>query len=175
MTTLSCRCGAVQLEVHGAPIITAECHCTSCRAAASRLQALPSAPVVVEPEGGTRYVLQRKDRVRFVRGVEHLRELRLTPESKTRRVVAACCHTPVFLELSGGHWLSLYASLWPLDARPRLEVRTMTRDAPAGVTLPDDASNLRGHSGRFFVRLLGAWVAMGFRAPKIPAYQPLET
>ena len=50
----------------------------------------------------------------------------------------------------------------------------MTRDAPAGVMLPDDAPNLRGHSGRFFPRLLGAWIAMGFRVPRVPQAPALE-
>src|SRR5688500_16183514 len=114
------------------------------------------------------------DRVRFLRGVEHLRELRSTPKSKTRRVVTACCHTPCFLELSGAHSLSTSASHCPPDERPRLDVRTLIRSAPAVVTLPDDFRYLRGLCGRFFVKLLGAWVALGFRAPKVLASAALE-
>lgn len=78
-TQLACNCGQVHLEVTQAPIINAECCCNSCRAAGARLQRLPSAPSVVNSIGATRFVLYRKDRVRFVRGAAHLKEFRLTP------------------------------------------------------------------------------------------------
>ena len=164
---LQCACGSVALEVEGTPIVTAECHCESCRTAAARLRTLPAAPPFVEPNGGTRYVLYRKDRVRFVEGRERLRALRLAPKSKTRRVVASCCSTPVFLELENGHWLSLYGCLWPAGALPRVELRTMTSDLPPGTTLSDEVPGYRTQSPAFMLKLLGAWIAMGFRAPKI--------
>ncbi len=164
---LSCACGQLQLAVDGRPIITSECHCTSCRTAGSRLQALPSSPRVLEENGGTHFVLYRKDRVRFLAGTEHLRELRLSPKSPTRRVVATCCHTPIFLEFQNGHWLSLYGRLWPEDVRPPISLRTMTSDLPPGTALPDDVPNARTQNAAFFAKLLGAWIAMGFRRPKI--------
>ena len=166
-TALSCACGQFRLEVEGAPIVNAECCCNSCRAAGARFQALPSAPTILLPSGATRFVLQRKDRLRFVRGSENLREFRLTPESKTRRVVAGCCNTPVFAEFQGGHWLSLYGCLWPAGTLPALDLRTMTMDLPAGTALPGDVPNAARHTVSFYLKLLGAWVAMGFRSPKI--------
>lgn len=169
-TRLNCRCGAVQLVAEKNPIITAECHCNSCREAGRRLRALPSAPRLrfTEENGGTRFVLYRKDRVRFLAGTERLKELRLTEKSPTRRVVATCCNTPVFLEFQSGHWLSLYACLWPAGAVPKLELRTMTSDRSSDAApLPNDVPNARSQSVGFFAKLLGAWIAMGFRAPKI--------
>ena len=117
-THVSCACGQVQLELDRSPILTAECHCTSCRTAGAALQQLRAAPHVLEDNGGTRFVLYRKDRLRFTRGAELLKEHRLTPNARTRRVVASCCNTPVFLEFERGHWLSLYSHLWPANARP---------------------------------------------------------
>jgi hypothetical protein len=166
-TRLQCACGQVRLETTGAPITSSECHCNSCRAAAARLQAIANAPRVQEPNGGTRYVLYRKDRVEFAEGRGLLRSFRLTDDAKTRRVVAGCCNTPVFLEFQNGHWLSLYACLWPTGSLPRLQERTMTSDLPDPSLLADDVPNLRRQSARFFARLLGAWIAMGFRAPRI--------
>jgi len=131
------------------------------------MQTLPAAPAVLETNGATRFVLYRKDRVRFLKGTHLLKELRLTPEAKTRRVVATCCNTPVFLEFTNGHWLSLYGRLWPAGTLPPLEMRTMTSDLPAGSALPDDVPNGKRQSFSFFVKLLGAWIAMGFRSPKI--------
>ena len=166
-TRLACACGQVHLEVTGSPIISTECHCDSCRSAGTRLQALPGAPQIMEANGGTRCVLYRKDRVRFGEGRELLREFRLAPDAPTRRVVASCCNTPVFLEFENGHWLSLYGSLWPDHALPPVEVRTMTGDRPADAPLDAEVPSGRLPTARFYARLLGAWIAMGFRTPKL--------
>lgn len=116
-------------------------------------------------------MLYRKDRVRFVSGQTHLKALRLRPDATTRRVVASCCNTPVFLEFEKGHWLSVYASLWPEATRPAIELRTMAGDLPEGTSLPDDVPNARSHTASFMFRLLGAWVRMGFRHPPIDVGQ----
>jgi hypothetical protein len=166
-TQLACACGRVHLQVEKTPIASTECHCNSCRAAGARLQALPGARAYVEPNGGTRFVLYAKDRIRFLTGTELLKEFRLTPDAKTRRIIATCCNTPVSLEFHGGHWLSLYGCLWPAGTLPPLDLRTMISDLPAGIALPNDVPNAKHQSLWFMARLLGAWIAMGFRAPKI--------
>ena len=169
VTPLRCACGQVRLETTGQPITSAECHCNSCRAAASRLQALPHAARFQSVNGGTHFVLYRKDRIRFVQGANLLRTFRLGEAAKTRRVLAGCCNTPVFMELENGHWLSLYGCLWSPDTLPPLRLRTMTADLADRSVLDDAVPNKARQSLRFYAQLLGAWVAMGFRAPKIPA------
>ena len=166
-TRLSCSCGKVQIEVTGAPILSAECCCTSCRAAGDRFEQLPGAPDFRTALKTSPYVLMRKDRVRFVDGTEQLREFRLKPESHTRRVVAACCNTPLFTEFQAGHWLSVYASLWPSAVRPAMEMRTMTADLPDASILSTDIVNSRSQPPAFMGKLLWAWIAMGFRVPKV--------
>ncbi|MGD9914366.1 MAG: GFA family protein [Rhizobiaceae bacterium] len=165
-THLACNCGKVGLHLRGAPIVTAECHCNSCREAGARLEASRPGVHVLEPNGGTGFVLYRRDRVQ-IDGAGLLREFRLSDASTTRRIVSACCNTPLFLEFKGGHWLSLYAGLWPAAERPRPEMRTMTRDLADPSVLSSDIPNHRSQSFRFFRKLLGAWIAMGFRSPKI--------
>lgn len=162
----SCRCGTVQLEVTGAPILSVDCHCDSCQTASAGFGNLPGAPQVVNALGGTPFILQRKDRVRFARGAEALAEHRLRPEAKTRRMLASCCDSPMFLEFSGGHWLSIYRDRLPDGAAP-LEMRVMTGNRP-GAALPDDVPNYKTHSFKFMWRLFTAWAAMGFRVPKMP-------
>jgi hypothetical protein len=162
-----CRCGDVMLETSGRPIIACACYCTSCRTAGERLQSRAGAPAILEPDGGTEFVLFRKDRVRFLGGTERLREFRLTPTAKTRRVIAACCNTPMFLEFQNGHWLSLYRQRMPVAAQPRLELRTMTRDRLPGVEFQDTLPSYATQSVGFMFRLLTAWVAMRFRSPSI--------
>lgn len=167
ITSLACACRQLRLEVERAPIIRAECHCNSCRAAGARLEAAAAAPPVLEANGGTRFVLYRKDRVRFLEGAELLREFRLTSQAPTRRVVASCCNTPVFLEFENGHWLSLYSGLWPPGTLPPPDLRTMTSDLPNGAALASDIPSGKRQTALFYAKLLGAWVAMGFKSPKI--------
>jgi hypothetical protein len=165
--TIACRCGTVRLEVSGPPIIGAECYCTSCRTASGRIAALPGAPAFQNAEGGTPYALYRKDRVRFLAGIDRLRQYRLRPNAHTRRVVATCCNTPVFTEFASGHWLSLFATLWPPATRPAMQLRTMTSDLPPEIQLDDRLPNARTQTLGFFAALLGAWIAMGFRVPRL--------
>jgi hypothetical protein len=166
-TVLTCNCGQAALEVQGRPIISAECLCADCQNAGAYLQSLPGAPATLDQKGATRFVLYRKDRVRCEKGRSLLREHRLSKDSTTRRVVAVCCNTPMFLEFTSGHWLSIYGGLWPAERAPALEIRTMTRSRPGGVVLPDDVPNPATHTFCFYAKLFRAWAAMRFRAPKI--------
>lgn len=162
----TCRCGKVKLEAIGKPIMTATCYCASCQEAGRRLQQLPAAPPVLGADGGTDYVLCRKDRVRCVSGEELLEEHRLKPESPTRRVVATCCNSALFLDFSKAHWLSMYRRRFPSGAPP-VEMRVMTGAKRGDVVLAADLPNHARFSGGAMLRLLGAWIAMGFRRPEI--------
>lgn len=165
--SLVCHCGQVVLQATEPPIATVECLCTSCRKAGAILTTLPGAPQMPDEKGATCFVMYRKDRVHFVKGMDRLKEFRLSSGASTRRVIATCCNTPVFLEMKGGHWLSLYANLWPADDMPILEMRTMTGDLDDSEDLPTDVPNLQRHSLSFYARLFSAWVKMGFRNPDI--------
>ncbi len=171
-TELRCGCGQVRLAVEGAPLISAECYCNSCRAGAARMATLPGAPGVTNAKGGTPYVLYRKDRLVFLAGQDRLRGFRLKPGAPTRRVIATCCNTPVFTEFQGGHWLSLYSGLWPAGTAPEPDVRTQTGDLPAEQR-PDDSVPSGGWpTAQFYGRLLAAWIAMGFRVPEVKVEGP---
>lgn len=163
----TCRCGSVALVLSGEQIVAATCYCTSCQTAGAWFETLEGAKPVIEADGGTPYVLFRKDRVRPLRGESLLREHRLKPSSTTRRVVASCCNTPVVMEFQRGHWLSIYSDTLPEAERPAVEIRTMTVDRRPGVEFHDSVPSYAKHNGSFMWRLLRAWAAMGFRAPKI--------
>lgn len=164
---LRCRCGDVEMAAAGLPIMRTECHCTSCGIAAGMMENLPGALKLREANGGTRMEVYRKDRVRCLKGADRLREFRLTEKAKTCRVVASCCNTPMFLDFINGHWIDLYGPLWPDGALPPPQMRTMVGDRDDRSALSDDVPNLKTHSFRFFLRLIGAWIAMGFRHPHI--------
>lgn len=174
MTALACCCGAVRLDVHRNPIASVECCCTSCRTAAARPEALPGAAPILTEHATTQFVLVRKDRVDIVAGAERLATFRLAPDASTRRVVATCCNAPVWLDVKGGHWLSLYGGFWPEGRLPPLEMRTMAKDLADGVALPDDVPNAKAQSLGFMARLFGAWAAMGFRNPRIEVEETLH-
>jgi len=162
----SCRCGRVVLEATGAPIVASVCYCDSCQRGGRLLQEVAGSLAVVGPDGGTEYVLYRKDRVRLTHGGELLEERRLVPESPTRRVRATCCSSPMFLDMTKGHWLSIYRGRFRHDAPPT-EMRVMTKHRPAGVELAGDIPSYAAYSGKLMWRLLGARIAMGPRVPKV--------
>jgi hypothetical protein len=164
--TVACQCGAVAFEAVGTPIVSTACYCASCQEAGRRLEQLAGAPPVLDADGATACVLYRKDRVRPLRGGERLEAHRLKPESPTRRVVATCCNSAMFLDFTKGHWLTLYRGRLP-ESAPPLEMRVMTSERREGVELPGDAPNYATYSGRFMWKLLTAWAAMGFRVPKV--------
>jgi hypothetical protein len=160
-----CACGGVEYEAMGAPITCAVCYCASCQEAGRGFEQLPGAPPVLEPDGGTAFVLFRKDRVCCVHGRDRLEAYQLKPESPTRRLVATCCNSAMFLDYTRGHWVSMYRGRFAVAA-PKIEMRVMTRDRRASVALADDVPNYRGHSGRGIIKLLAARMAMGFRSVK---------
>jgi hypothetical protein len=161
-----CQSGEVKLEAAGPPILSVSCYCASCQEAGRRFEQMASAPAVLDPDSGTGLVLYRKDRVQFVSGRMYLEERRLKPASPTRRVVAACCNSAMFLDFTKGHWLSIYRNRFPEDVLS-LDMRVMTKERRAGVQLADDAPNYSGRSGKFMLKLIAAWIAMGFRKPEI--------
>jgi hypothetical protein len=111
-------------------------------------------------------VLYRKDRLQCVTGQEYLTEHRLKPDSATRRVVATCCNSAMFLDFTKGHWLSMFRNRFAAGAPPP-EMRVMTAERRAGVELADDVPNYPSHSGKFMLKLIAAWIAMGFRTPQL--------
>ena len=166
MTSATCRCGKVELRIIGEPILRGICYCRSCQEAGRIHQAKTDADSILAGDGGTDYVLYRKDKVSCVAGGDLLEERRLKPDSPTRRMFARCCNTGMFLDFTKGHWLTVYRARLPNDIPPAT-MRMMTAERPEGAALADDMTNYRGHSGTFMLKLLRAWIAMGFRRPSV--------
>ena len=162
----TCQCGKVEFEATGSPILTLSCYCTSCQEAGRQFEHLASAPPVLDSDGGTGFILYRKDRVQCRMGQQYLEEHRLKPDSPTRRVIARCCNSAMFLDFTKGHWLSMFRNRFPKGARP-LEMRVMTKERRVGAELADDLPNYGGRSVKFMLKLIAAWIAMGFRRPEI--------
>jgi hypothetical protein len=159
--TAECTCGRVVFEARGAPIVGVSCYCKSCQTAGQQIERLSSAPKVLDCDGGTSYLLYRKDRISCAKGSEHLREFKLTSASPTRRMVATCCNSAMLLEFAKGHWLTMYRSRFPGDAPP-IEMRVMTRDRPQNERLSDGVPSYRTRNGKFMWKLLTTKIAMLF-------------
>ncbi len=90
----SCQCARTAIEVIRAPIVSAVCFCENCRIAGHAFEQLEGAPQTVGADGGVEYCLYRKDRVAIIQGREYLKEHRLNPDSKVRRVSAQRASAP---------------------------------------------------------------------------------
>jgi hypothetical protein len=146
---VQCQCGKVQLEARGTPIVTTICHCSGCMEAGHILENIAGAAPILDANDGTSFELFRKDRVMCVSGADKLREHRLKDTSPTRRVVATCCNSFMFLDFTKGHWVSI--------AHDRIVQEGSVVVAPS-----------EGRQSFLFIaRLMVAWATMGFRTPTI--------
>jgi hypothetical protein len=162
--TARCACGSVELAAIGRPIASAVCYCNDCQRGADQLAALPHASAVRGADGGTAYILYRKDRFRCVKGAVLLTSHKLKESSATKRVVAACCNSAMFMGFDRGpHWISAYRARFQGELPP-LEMRicttSMPRDAVLADDLPDDLPSHPGYPVNLIARLLLSRLAM---------------
>lgn len=156
---MTCTCGKVEWEASGAPIAVVACYCADCQQGSRQIEALPHAPPVRDADGGSEYVLYRKDRLRCLTGRELLRDLRLREKSPTKRVVASCCNCAIYLDFEKGHWLSVYRGRFAAAAPP-LQMRMQTRSRPTLTAAPIDVPAYPGFPFRMIVAVLLARLAM---------------
>ena len=156
---IRCSCGQVELEAVGKPIMVTVCYCDDCQRAAGQLEALPGTPRICSADGGTPYILFRKDRVALVKGQELVRDHRMDGEAFTKRVTASCCQSPLYLEYEKGHWYSLYRNRF-VGPTPRVQMRIQTHYKPKGAVLPEDAPAFKAFPPRFLFRLLWSRLMM---------------
>jgi hypothetical protein len=92
-----CRCGAVEIGAWSEPIVVAACYCDDCQAASERLAASANSAPLAGADGGTEFMVFRRDRIACRRGAQNLQVMRLREATKTRRVVAGCCAKPMYV------------------------------------------------------------------------------
>ena len=155
----SCRCSSVRFEANGSPILSVVCYCDDCQEGARRIEALPDAGPVQDQDGGTSYVLYRKDRFSCVTGDQFLQGLRIEQQSPTKRVVASCCNSAMLLDFEKGHWVSVYRARLAADLPPP-QMRIQTRFSPKHAELPKDLPAYPGFPLKFIVKLMAARIAM---------------
>lgn len=151
-----CACGSVEIEGLGRPIATVACYCDDCHTARCEIEALPSAVPIADSDGGTGYIVFRKDRVRCTRGTHHLKAFKIRAESPTSRYVATCCNSAVMLGFDDGKWwIDLYRSRVVGDT-PLLQMRVCRKPAPDRSADSDSVPSFPSYPARFIARLLWA-------------------
>jgi hypothetical protein len=129
-----------------------------------RIESLPNAPSVREPDGGTAYILYRKDRVTYTKGRELLKDYKLEQNPKTNRVVASCCNSAVLMRFDDArHWVPVYRARFGPNP-PAIQMRICTSFMPEHDAIPNDVPSYRNYSAAFMVKLLASRVAMLFRS-----------
>lgn len=158
--TAACACGGVELTASRTPIVSGVCYCADCQAGARQIEALPGAGAVSDPDGGTPYILYRKDRIACTKGAALLKSYKIKQTSVTNRVVATCCNSAMFMNFDKGpFWVSAYRARFRGDVPP-IEMRMCTRSKPAATILPPDVPSYSRYSLRFTMKLLAAGAAM---------------
>jgi hypothetical protein len=158
--TAHCECGRVALAMIGAPITSVVCYCDDCQEGARQIEALPDAPPVKDPDGGTAYIVYRKDRVRCSTGSQLLKSHKIKKGTATNRVVATCCNTALFLNFDDSkHWVDVYRAR-VRGVVPPLQMRICTKFKPGDGGIPADAPGYPAYPFKFLARLLAAKLAM---------------
>lgn len=112
----------------------------------------------------------RRDRFICTKGAERLQALRLTDATKTRRMIAGCCQTPMYAAFDDKRpWVSAYRAPFG-DGAPPVEMRICTRFRTAGAASGDPVPSHLGYPPAMVVRILGAAVGSMFARP--PAALP---
>jgi hypothetical protein len=160
VTAASCPCGRVELEAIGAPIASVVCYCDDCQAGSRQIEALPNAGPVLDPDGGTAYIVYRKDRVKCSRGALLLKSHKIREKSVTNRVIATCCNSAMFLNFDDAkHWVNVYRSRLKGDIPP-LQMRICTKFRPENGDVPSDVPLYSSYPPKFLAKLLAAKLAM---------------
>ncbi|WOB10218.1 hypothetical protein [Piscinibacter gummiphilus] len=158
--TASCSCGSVKLRVHGTPIAGVVCYCDDCQEGSRQIEALPNAAPVLEPDGGTPYILYRKDRVRWSAGAELLKGCKIRGESASSRMVASCCNSAMYMKFNDGrHWVPIYQARFSTPAPP-LEMLICTKFRQASHEFARDLPSYPGYPLKFMAKLIAAWIPM---------------
>jgi hypothetical protein len=91
--------------------------------------------------------------------------MKLTPASKTRRMIAACCGTPMYVGFEDRRpWVSAHRATFGADAPP-VEMRICTRFRRSDDPVKDGLPSHPGYPPVMILRILAAWPRMLFSRP----------
>jgi hypothetical protein len=162
MRTARCSCGSVEIETLGAPITSVVCYCDTCQKGSRQIEALTNAVPILGQDGGTAYVLYRKDRIKYSKGAELLRDYKIEENSTTSRVVASCCNSAMVMRFDDAkHWVPVYRARFQ-DDMPPLQWRICTKFKPENAGIPTDIPSSSTYPAGFMWKLLTSKLSMLF-------------
>lgn len=155
-----CSCGSVELEASGPPITSTVCYCDTCQLGSRQIEQLPNAAPILGPDGGTAYMLYRKDRVVTTKGAALLKGYRIDETSATSRVVATCCNAAMLMRLADEmHWIPVFRARFQGELPP-LEWRICTKFKPENAVIPTDVPSSAMYPAGVMWKLLTSKLAM---------------
>ncbi len=169
MPTARCSCGSVEIEASGAPITCVVCYCDTCQKGSREIEALSKAVPILGPDGGTAYILYRRDRIKYSKGAELLKGYKVEEKSTTSRVVATCCNSAMVMRFDDAkHWVPVYRARFQGDIPP-LQWRICTKLRPANAVIPTDIPSSAMYPAGFVWKLLASRLSMLFSRTSIRA------
>jgi hypothetical protein len=138
------------------------CYCDTCQEGSRQIEALPGAPPILGPDGGTPYILYRKDRVNYTKGAGLLKAYKTDEKSTTSRVVASCCNSAIVMRFDDAkYWVPMYRARFEGDLPP-LQFRLCTKFKPANAQIPTDIPSSKMYPPGFMWVLLSTRLSMLF-------------
>ena len=160
-----CQCGAVEIGAWAQPIMVSACYCDDCQAAAQRFAVSANSGCASNADGGTEFMVFRRDRIACTRGADRLQAMRLTALTKTRRMIASCCSTPMYVAFDDKRpWVSALRAPFGPDAPP-VEMRICTRFKRSEEKTDDGLPSHPGYPASMMVRILAVLPSMLFSRP----------
>jgi len=159
--TASCECGKVTFETLGEPILAGVCYCDDCQAGCKMLEELPDAPPAMDEDGGSNYLTFRDDRVTITSGEKLIKSYKLKEKAPTKRYVASCCNSALYVKFSMGHWKSTFRNRY-ISETPPVEIRSQTQFRTSSLPFPDNAPTYKKFPLSLFGKLIKARIAMAF-------------
>jgi hypothetical protein len=157
-----CVCGSVNIEAFGPPIASVVCYCDSCQEGSRRIEALTKAAPILGLDGGTGYILYRKDRIQYSKGADLLKDYKLDQKSTTNRVVASCCNSAMVMRFDDAkHWVPIYRERFQGES-PAPQWRICTKFKLENAQIPTDAPSSAMYPSGFVWKLLTSKLAMVF-------------
>jgi hypothetical protein len=110
-------------------------------------------------------MLFRRGRIACTRGADRLQASGLTDASKTRRMIAGCCTTPMYLAFDDRRpWVSAFRASFGVDAPP-VEMRICTRFRRPEDTAEDGLLSYPGYPLAMVIRILATLPLTLFSRP----------
>ena len=160
MQIARCSCGNVEIETFGVSIASAICYCDTCQEGSRQIEALPNAAPILGTDGGTAYILYRKDRITYAKGADLLKGYRIEEGSTTSRVIATCCNAAMVMRFDDAkHWVPVYRARFQSDAPP-VQWRICTKFKPEHAEIPTDVPSSAMYPAGFMWKLLASRLSM---------------